>query len=727
MKLGSQKISKNEEKLIKICLSFMMLSLFWIFVVENQFDFDGSSSSKKIRIGKIDHKENDVRLKHRESWSWTQGKKNQAISKGDSIFVGLKSVATLQFKGKSQYFINENTLVTFEDVERNPILNLLDGKFNINLQEDIKIKVGNEIFDLKGKDAKIEIKASSFGNHKTEIKIINGEVLLKRPNHKMARLTPREVMKFDTPAISKNPPIEKPILTPIETTREIAAVETILPEAILPNLNMAKPILETNNNSEIKYYWKLEDLYSTAELPIRERLVAPKKVNFNYLLNWKSSNPMDRPVNSVSKNYGVLNCPDNQSVDEFEVEIEQYKLNSVCIGINQWKISYDKETWSESSSFFVTPTLRSNFSVQMQAPSKPFVLDQKVVQVQIPLQTGEKALGFLIQSSSSLAFAEIHPKLEWMASNNLNLSFTKAGTYYYRIRAVDNLHQISEWSQTLLIQVIKPKPIEPETPRLAKKSKIENKVAEQEPIQELSKNRSPNEDENVAEGHSQPSELQTTTTLGKYEGENDFPNSLYDSTHISFQPMAWVMQSTTQAFNNIPWSAATGIALHAIRWWKELGLEGTIKSKAFGIAESGTPTSLHQQEMRIHHRWSTGFPFGMSRELRVSLFSGIENNQNSSPYFTSAYNLLKVGSLIEFPWRSKWSAGGEFVYGLAADHSFKSEISGHLNYFFQKKFSFGVGYRVHLFQALSPANSPDGLLPYREGYTEGYSIMNYYF
>jgi len=118
---------------------------------------------------------------------------------------------------------------------------------------------------------------------------------------------------------------------------------------------------------------------------------------------------------------------------------------------------------------------------------------------------------------------------------------------------------------------------------------------------------------------------------------------------------------------------------------------------------------------------------GWSRELQISLFGGNEFYQNAgSSNFSRQYDLWKFGTSLEFPLSNRWTTGGEVVYGIGGDKSTKEEISGHFNYFINRNWSSGAGYRLHLFNAGSTASSP-GYLPYREGYTELYTSLFYYY
>ena len=79
---------------------------------------------------------------------------------------------------------------------------------------------------------------------------------------------------------------------------------------------------------------------------------------------------------------------------------------------------------------------------------------------------------------------------------------------------------------------------------------------------------------------------------------------------------------------------------------------------------------------------------------------------------------------MKFPLGRKWDTGGEAVYGVGLETSTKFEASGHLNYVVYPHWSLGVGYRVHYFAAGSEKTTPF-ILPYREAYGEGFSVLRY--
>jgi len=205
-------------------------------------------------------------------------------------------------------------------------------------------------------------------------------------------------------------------------------------------------------------------------------------------------------------------------------------------------------------------------------------------------------------------------------------------------------------------------------------------------------------------------------------------NEKYKSSQLSINGFLWGMFSSEQTAAGEANPIASGIGFKGYIWKGNHGVEVLAKSGVLGVNDIGEEqSSLKDIEARYHYRFFTGFPFGISRELQVTFFGGYEAYRNAGGSFSSEYDLVKLGTSLQFPFSSHWMSGGEFVYGLGPGGNWKGEVSGNLSYFMNFNWSFGVGYRIHLFNAGTAEASPKGRIPYREGYTVGYSVINYHF
>jgi hypothetical protein len=350
--------------------------------------------------------------------------------------------------------------------------------------------------------------------------------------------------------------------------------------------------------------------------------------------------------------------------------------------------------WSETARFTVTRPPMPTAPELIHARNEGFLREKFFAawKTQSPKATVEliDAHGVLLKTRESAA-------LHWQPE--------KSGTYFARAFAIDKYGRWSPPSAPVEFKVNEvPSPVAP----LAKK---EEPPPPQEPRREVA--------------------AQEETPKGgsalKIEPLIRMRNQAYRESKISLEGFSWAMMSTQQYYQNQQAPIAAGAGLRAIKWFKSAGIEGRYKTAVFGVNKSGQDNKLADAEARAHYRLHTRFPFGFFRELQISGFAGYEIYRNSGAYISNQYDLIKFGTSLRFPVGQSWASGGEFGYGVGTDSSRKMEMSGHIEYFFNRTWAMGFGYRVHLFESGSSKTAPGGLLPYREGYTEGYSVIDYHF
>jgi hypothetical protein len=231
-----------------------------------------------------------------------------------------------------------------------------------------------------------------------------------------------------------------------------------------------------------------------------------------------------------------------------------------------------------------------------------------------------------------------------------------------------------------------------------------------------------------AEAIREPAAVETESIIKADIAKPTPTNDKYNSSTIDLNGFLWTLYSSEQYHLGETAPVASGFGAHGYYWNNSHGFEGIAKTGAMGLnGAGGEQSSLKDFEARYHYRFFTKFPYDWTRELQVSIFGGYEVYRNAGGSFSGQYDLFKFGTSLDFPWATKWSGGGEFVLGSGAEKSLKLEISGRVAYFFARDWSFGLGYRLHLFEARSDASAATGGLPYREGYTEGFSNLIYHF
>lgn len=449
------------------------------------------------------------------------------------------------------------------------------------------------------------------------------------------------------------------------------------------------------------YVWRLYDLYEQREMTLAERDPQPTSVFANYPITWIAPQGTEARIQLSSTENFAAPLEFVSSAGRFNFP----KLNS---GANYWRVSTAPKTWSAPQKIVVRPHFLAAAAPQLETPVVQVPLFQQTTTIEMKMKAPIPTVGFVAQASLTESFTPETTRTFWSPHENLRLSFYKEGVYFYRFRSVSQKQELSEWSATQKFEVVTPRLAEHKTPK-RKRARPQPSLAAKEEVRE-------------------PTSIDTSTIL-QYPQEVSLErrNVKYSDTRISMEGFLWTLQSSQQYYQSQTNPVASGVGVNLLSWWGTHGFESTLKSGIMGLNATGKQTALRDFENRYHYRFVTGFPFNLARELQTSFFVGYEMYRNTGDSFSNQYDLIKFGTSLEFPLAANWSTGGEFVYGMGTEKSNKKEISGHLSYFFNHDWSAGAGYRLHLFEAGSASAAPAGLLPYREGYTEGYSILNYHF
>jgi len=202
-------------------------------------------------------------------------------------------------------------------------------------------------------------------------------------------------------------------------------------------------------------------------------------------------------------------------------------------------------------------------------------------------------------------------------------------------------------------------------------------------------------------------------------------NQKYSSSKIELEGGGMTMYSSEQVsagIGDLPLNVIAGLRL--MHWFDRSGIEASLKTKVISVNSVADQISPIQAEARYLYRWR--LPWNLFSKLGSSQFALVTGYEyyrnNANGQYSPGYDILKAGFSISFPLLGRWDTGGEALVGTGLDQSQKLEMSGNLNYYVQRDWSFGVGYRVHLFGAGSDSTTPYGV-PYREGYGEAFSVL----
>lgn len=692
-----------------------------------------SQSSQPI-IGKITYKSNDVQIKSQQELVWFKAKNDQDVRTGDSVFSGEKSYSQIEINKTNTIVLGENSLILFQEIIDEKIANLKDGNFRLKVDGDIKVAIGGKLAEIKGNQSEIQVFLSK--NQPAQVKLLSGQATLTESGKETQVLSEGTIAKIDT---KPEEPAAKTLPVPHHDTKTI------------------------------RYTWKLNDFYKLQDgqlsaLPAPETVVAQKE------LSWF----IDKPENEAIVELAGKMDFSNKKI--YTTQTPNISLPEVFVGKNYWRIKEKDGEWSEISEFELTAEFkRSPNLTQMLSYEKNIALIGSQTQGIMKFQKMSHTAGYVLESSTDENFNSNNTDIKYITDSTLTSVYETPGIYFYRIRTLNDAEELSDWSKTFSIEVFSPNA--PKTPQLGlAKTKVflyeeavlswevpsnyrviteirddQNRLVkkiEGHDIAEKFKNpghyfaiswsvdkygqRSNLSNQISIEVFQDPSKVTGTdrNVAGSdlietniFSNGGNFLNDGYKLPKFSMNAFVWNLISSEQLANNTSTPSVTGIGVKVMHWIKNQGFSAFLKS---GIASTGgSQSQLKSLEGLYHYRFIMSSD-RFFRELQVSLVAGFETYRNVSDLvFSSKYDLIKVGVNSSFPWRDKWVGTGAFVVGYGLDGSTKYEVSGEVDYYLNKAWSLGFGYKIHLFEAGSVSSSGNGLLPYREGYTEGYSLLNY--
>lgn len=749
--------SKNDKRIIIACATGMLVCLCVLFFGDRFIWNNNGLLSDKPKIGTITLQQNDARRKSAGSFVWYKAKDRDIVQMGDAVFSGANSTLRVELQKGGGVDIGENSLVLFDEIENQNVANLAGGNFRLKVEGQMKIAIAGQVTTFESKGAEVQV--FFIKDKKPRLRVIQGKVEVKNKLGQVARFDQRNIAS----------------LVPLDPAKEERSTPA-------KTIEIPMPV-----ESKIEYYtWHLYDLYKQMGPSLLQREDRPAIVKAKTELKWAPTQAKrallqvsqsegfqtkaDLVSDAGSKQLEALYIGDNfwrVSVDEGKnwsvaqkLRLEPRFLENVQailprpeqevilldssvsvdldIQVPVMAVGYVAEAsltpnfLPESTRIFWSPTIQPKLSFYRPGSYyyrfRVVTKDQElsdwsatqvyhVVRPKIPnapilakQSAREFTLGQFVnltwQSDSVQTITEFFDekgrKIYEQKGQHLSWTAPKEGIYRVRAYALDKYNRPSPSSKVAVLKVL-PKP----SPKLRS---LPMKLAQEKSLPR------------------QPTSVESTNAMKLSDIKALEPsNQKYRSSQLSAQGFLWTLQSSQQYYQGKENPVATGLGLHGITWWDQVGLQGSFKSGVLAANKEGAQTSMKDIEARVHYRFLTRFPFGLARELQTTVFGGYEIHRNSGDLFANQYDLVKFGTSLEFPLLNRWSAGGEFVYGLGPDGSNKQEVSGNLNYFISRDWSLGIGYRINHFTAGSEASAPGGYLPYKEGYTEGYSILNFHF
>jgi len=438
---------------------------------------------------------------------------------------------------------------------------------------------------------------------------------------------------------------------------------------------------------QIDHVWKVEELYNISRGQAIPRDPFPITAHERVALSWEETPAVDRVMVQISRSANF-----DQGLLQETGSFGSATLTEVYPGDNFWRVSHDGKTWSAAERFFVK-TRYIEKTIEVFPPRPMASKDPRLFNYEMRIQNPKGLRAYIVEVEKVDASGP-NARNSFMASTPLiQLQLPAAGKYVVRARGINEQEELTQWSRAFPVEVV-----EPPKPVLAKTS----------PTPDPAK-RSPSQ---VAE------------STAKLDRIREHLNALFSSSMWEVEGGAFSMFSTKQEKSGALAPQLASIGVRFRHWMgQHLGFEGFFKTKMLGFNETGSAMSPMFVEGRTHYRMTLPSPLRAVREFHVGPFLGYEVYSNSGAKdFEVAYNLMKVGLDIEFPVGEKWDTGGEVVMGQGAGTT-KSEVSGHIHYYYRKDVSIGSGYRVYLLETALPSGRGKG----REGYGELYSVIRFHY
>lgn len=731
-------LSSKDRSIFIICgILGIVCSLLLTPYFDDTLEFYNNSSSNEPVIGKIVYKTNTVQVKNYQQMIWQNAKKNQDIRTGDSVFSGEKSLTQIQINNSNKIVLGENSLILFQVIKSDKVANLKDGNFRISVNGDIKVAINGKLAEIKGDKSEIQVFISE--DNKPQIKLLSGNASVTDENGSKQELTEGTVTQF-------NP----------KTTEEVAIA--------VPRPNQQK--------SKINYTWKLFDLYEkTADGTYKNKISLPATVKLEKKIDWSVESENQSAVVEIS---GQMDFSDKKT---FTSNQNGIILSDLFPGKNYWRVRNESSNeWSPVSEFEVETIYKGQTSLQNVSYERKIPLINNIAESKLVLQNQKHSIGYIVETSTTADFSSSVSASSLITDGKFPVNFERPGSYYYRIRSVSEEQEVSDWSPIFKTEVYIPQmPLAP-TLKLAKSEvtlpepvEINLETDEQQVFVEIrneynqivKREQSTRYKDTLSPGHytatayavdqfgrvspaSAPvqinvseaspvlaqsnlaanNEQSLTLDMMNSTSSSKFYNASYKESKFSINTFMWNLFSSQQLANNSANPSITGLGANIMHWSGQNGVEGQIKN---GLSSStGSQSSLSSVEAKYHYRYNTSFPGEIADELQYSVFAGVESYRNSgNSIFSNKYEILKAGLNMNVPIRETWSAGGQVALGYGLDSSKKYELSGEVNHYFNKLWSLGLGYKIHLFEAGSTSSSGNGTLPYREGYTESSLLLNY--
>ncbi|MEK6554364.1 MAG: hypothetical protein AABZ31_03910, partial [Bdellovibrionota bacterium] len=504
-----------DKRILGICLLLLLFSALMIFNDKWVYKLTGISEEDLEQIGEVTRIQNDVRRRHQIAFTWMPLEQENNVFQGDSIFTGNSSGALIKTKSGEEISIAANSLVVIKTRQDSVSIDIGFGSVEGKVQKGktLRITSNNSLTELDGSGATVKIDAGD-GN-KLVLNVLEGEVNV-RSGGGMKTLRRNDSTEINTPDYLNKPEKNTiQILMPLANQRfqfmqerptefrwrtsrafnrmkikvatDIAMKNTLVDAAVTENnytafsLPVDTPlywqILSDAAISDVTPFYLVGNSPSQPVSPLMgqnifyDAALRESVAGATVKLEWAGGSP------ALRYEVQLANNPIFEGPRIYKTKNTNYTTEILSRGQYYWRVkSLDFATakWSEVASFKVGPEPTRFLALPvMQMTSNEFLLKTKVhgkTSEVIHKARNRKALQYIenfptlqwsrvsgakqyiLQISSGLDFKDIliNKKID---ENYYTWKTLNIGTYFWRVKAINEVYKEGAFSQPKVIEV----------------------------------------------------------------------------------------------------------------------------------------------------------------------------------------------------------------------------------------------------------------------------------
>lgn len=752
--------SKQNKVFVVVVLAIALLAFEITTQIFSDLPFFRSKGDGPQVVATVVTVESDVRQRPVEEPNWYRAEPKAEIIRGDAVYSGKQSRSQVQMKSGGWIELGEETLVIFDDIDGVTIPDVARGQVKLKVTGQMRIAISGEVTEFTGAQSELVLNLEGL---RRQIQVLRGETSIAQGGGAARSLGKGETFELPPSAVVvKGPPkiqvpradelvtesslrnVRKPVsaapveIKPIEFAEPVVTIpepiveapiapefvpekvpEPIVSETKIEPVNEApvtvtEAVAPTDPELNINRVMKVQEVYKRSGKTALVPRVGLKTLKVPIALAWSGTKDDEKLHLQVSKTRDFKKTWEERDVTGTNAVLSEWRP-----GKNYWRVSRDKENWSEPAEVIVKPTVSPS-----QRPSVTPLKRQLIVspkgrgpEVQAKLRFDDQGLpaprGWVLQGSSAPDFSPKRTKTVYVKDPRVDIPISRPGRYFFRVRSVAPAGEISRFSDSVEVTAVKAvAPSVPIKTRMAEKEVVrERKIANIE----AQKQRDLEEENRLASQEA----AQTRSKLSTRPRKDD---SRLRPWAVTLEGGAAALVSTEQIDAGSQPAATHVVGLRV--GYNDQRDAASIGYKAkFGASNGeGNAQSNSKLTARYTRWWQTGWS-----PLRLGLLGGIDSYRNSSTTeYSKGYDFAKAGVDVGIRLADRWKTGGDIVVGTWTDTNRLYEIGGFISYELSYELAFGVGYRLSLFEAGSEASVPIAL-PYREAMGEAYSSLQFSF